>query len=119
MARGASAEAESLSGGNLQKFILGREISQQPKLLVAAHPTWGVDVGATAQIHRALIALRDAGTAILLVSEDLDELLAISDRIAVISGGRLSPLIAAESAARERIGEWMAGLFGEGVQHAA
>jgi len=119
VARGAGAEADSLSGGNLQKFILGREFLKHPKLLVGAHPTWGVDVGAAAQIHRALIELRDAGTAILIVSEDLDELLAISDRIAVISGGRLSPSIPAEGAARERIGEWMTGLFGDGARHAA
>jgi simple sugar transport system ATP-binding protein len=123
VARGPDAEADSLSGGNLQKYILGRDILQRPKLLAAAHPTWGVDVGAAAQIHRALIELRDAGAAILIISEDLDELLAISDRIAVISGGRLSPSIPAEGAARERIGEWMTGLFGDGsgdgARHAA
>jgi len=118
VARGADAEADSLSGGNLQKFMLGREILKKPKLLVAAHPTWGVDVGAAAQIHRALIEMRDAGAAILLISEDLDELLAISDRIAVISRGRLSPPIAAEGAARERIGALMTGSFAEGA-HAA
>ena len=66
-----------------------------------------------------MIELRDAGAGILIISEDLDELLAISDRIAVISGGRLSPSIPAEGAARERIGEWMTGLFGDGARHAA
>ena len=88
----SQAPARSLSGGNLQKFILGREILQQPKLLVAAHPTWGVDVGAAATIHRALIALRDAGAAILVISEDLDELFQISDRLGALCSGRLSPL---------------------------
>ena len=111
IARGSAAAADSLSGGNLQKFILGRELLQRPKLLVAMHPTWGVDVGAAAAIQRALIELRDAGAAILIVSEDLDELLAISDRIAAISRGRLSPLVATEEAGRERIGQWMSGLF--------
>jgi ABC-type uncharacterized transport system ATPase subunit len=120
VARGADAEADSLSGGNLQKFILGREMLQRPKLLVAAHPTWGVDVGAAAAIHRALIELRDTGTAILIISEDLDELLAISDRIAAISRGRLTPLVAAEATGRERIGEWMSGSFpSEPPAHAA
>jgi simple sugar transport system ATP-binding protein len=114
VARGPDAEARSLSGGNLQKFILGREILQQPKLLVAAHPTWGVDVGAAAEIHRALLALRDRGAAVLIVSEDLDELLAIADRVAAISRGRLSPLLRADEndpTVRQRIGEWMSGLF--------
>jgi simple sugar transport system ATP-binding protein len=90
MAAGVDAEARSLSGGNLQKFILGREILQEPKLLIAAHPSWGVDVGAALTIHKALIALRDRGAAVLIVSEDLDELFEICDRIAVISKGRLS-----------------------------
>ena len=101
--------ARSLSGGNLQKFILGREILQQPKLLVAAHPTWGVDVGAAATIHRALIALRDAGAAILVISEDLDELFQISDRLAALCGGRLSPLRATVDTRLIDVGGWMAG----------
>ncbi|MCT4887927.1 ABC transporter ATP-binding protein, partial [Pseudomonas aeruginosa] len=110
-APGAGAPARSLSGGNLQKFILGREILQAPRLLVAAHPTWGVDVGAAALIHRALIALRDAGTAILVVSEDLDELFLLSDRIAALCSGRLCPAIATASASPQQVGGWMAGQF--------
>jgi simple sugar transport system ATP-binding protein len=90
VASGSDAEARSLSGGNLQKFIIGREIVQASKLLVAAHPTWGVDAGATAAIHRALIGLARAGSAVLVVSHDLDELFAISDRLAVMYQGRLS-----------------------------
>lgn len=104
--------ARSLSGGNLQKFILGREILQQPKLLVAAHPTWGVDVGAAATIHRALIALRDAGAAILMISEDLDELFQISDRLGTLCGGRLSALHATVDTHLSDVGGWMAGQFG-------
>jgi len=105
------ALARSLSGGNLQKFILGREILQQPRLLVAAHPTWGVDIGATATIHRALIALRDAGAAILVVSEDLDELFQISDRLGALCSGRLSALRATTDTCLSDVGGWMAGQF--------
>ncbi|MHB2245938.1 ABC transporter ATP-binding protein [Pseudomonas fitomaticsae] len=103
--------ARSLSGGNLQKFILGREILQQPKLLIAAHPTWGVDVGAAATIHRALIALRDAGAAILVISEDLDELFQISDRLGALCGGRLSALQDTALTRLSDVGGWMAGQF--------
>ena len=110
-APGTQAPARSLSGGNLQKFILGREILQQPKLLVAAHPTWGVDVGAAATIHRALIALRDAGAAILVISEDLDELFQISDRLGALCSGRLSPLKATVDTRLSDVGGWMAGQF--------
>jgi simple sugar transport system ATP-binding protein len=108
---GPQAQARSLSGGNLQKYIMGREIMQQPKLLVVAQPTWGVDVGAAAFIRQALIDLRTAGTAILVVSEELDELFEICDRIAVIAKGRLSPVkpIAATSVAE--IGVWMSGMW--------
>jgi simple sugar transport system ATP-binding protein len=107
----ARTAARSLSGGNLQKFILGREILQNPKLLVAAHPTWGVDVGAAAAIHRALIALRDAGAAILVISEDLDELFQISDRVGALSAGRLSTLLSTTQTSPVQIGGWMAGQF--------
>lgn len=107
----ANTAARSLSGGNLQKFILGREILQQPKLLVAAHPTWGVDVGAAAAIHRALIALRDAGAAILVISEDLDELFQISDRIGALCSGELSALKTVVATSPQEVGRWMAGQF--------
>ena len=108
---GTHTPARSLSGGNLQKFILGREILQQPKLLIAAHPTWGVDVGAAAAIHRALIELRDAGAAILVISEDLEELFQISDRIGALSHGRLSPLQPTAATSATDVGRWMAGQF--------
>ncbi len=115
---GVDAIAGSLSGGNLQKFIVGREILQQPRLLVAGHPTWGVDVGAADAIHRALIALRNAGSAVLVVSEDLDEMFKICDRIAVISEGRLSPSRAVGDTTTEEVGRWMGGLFDDPQEHA-
>jgi simple sugar transport system ATP-binding protein len=88
---GPRAEARSLSGGNLQKFIIGREILQDPGILVVAQPTWGVDAGAAAAIHQALMDLADAGAAIVIISQDLDELMMLADRIAVMAQGRLSP----------------------------
>lgn len=106
-----AAAARGLSGGNLQKFILGREILHEPQLLVAAHPTWGVDVGAAGAIHRALLDLRDRGAALLVISEDLDELLTLSDRIGVLYRGRLSPVKQASSTTVEEIGLWMGGRF--------
>ena len=109
VASGVGSHAESLSGGNLQKFIIGRELLQNPKVLVVAHPTWGVDAGAAAAIHTALLDLAGRGTAILIVSQDLDELLQISDRIAVLSAGRLSPSMPAAEAEVERIGLLMGG----------
>ena len=110
-AGGPDAHAKSLSGGNLQKFIVGREIDAQPRVLVVAQPTWGVDVGAAAQIRGELLALRDAGCAVLVVSEELDELFELSDRLVVIARGRLSPSIPTRDATVEQIGQWMAGLF--------
>src|SRR5947208_1712719 len=102
-------EAASLSGGNLQKFIVGREILREPGVLVASQPTWGVDAGAAATIRQALIDLAARGTAVLVISQDLDELAEIADRIAVIFHGRLSmPLMAAE-ASREQLGLLMGG----------
>ena len=110
-ARGAHALARSLSGGNLQKFIVGREMDAQPRLLIVSQPTWGVDVGAAAQIRGAILALREAGCAVLVVSEELDELFEICDRLHVIARGRLSPSIAVEDATVEILGEWMSGLW--------
>jgi general nucleoside transport system ATP-binding protein len=102
-------EAVSLSGGNLQKFIVGREILREPGVLVVSQPTWGVDAGAAATIRQALIDLAARGTAVLVVSQDLDELAEIGDRIAVMFHGRLStPLIAAE-VTREKLGLLMGG----------
>jgi len=108
---GPSAQAKSLSGGNLQKYIVGREILHEPKLLVVSHPTWGVDVNATAFIRQALIELRDAGAGLLVVSDELDELFELCDRIAVIAGGRLSPAKPVAETSVEEIGLWMSGLW--------
>jgi simple sugar transport system ATP-binding protein len=110
-AGGPGAAARSLSGGNLQKFIVGREIDANPKLLIVSQPTWGVDVGAAAQIRGELLALRDAGCALLVVSEELDELFEISDRLVVMAQGRLSPSVPTAQATIEQIGEWMSGLW--------
>jgi general nucleoside transport system ATP-binding protein len=106
---GAGAQASSLSGGNLQKFIVGREILQDPGVLIIAQPTWGVDVGAAMVIRQALLDLRDKGTAILVISEELDELFEIADRIAVIAGGRLSEGVARSATNRDQIGLAMTG----------
>lgn len=108
---GEFSHAKSLSGGNLQKFIMGREIGQNPKVLICAHPTWGVDVGAALAIHQALLALRDQGAAILLISEDIDELFLLADRMAAICDGHLSPTVHTEKTSIDQIGEWMAGTF--------
>ena len=110
-AGGPGSAAKSLSGGNLQKFIVGREIDAQPKLLVVSQPTWGVDVGAAAQIRGELLALRDAGCAVLVVSEELEELFEICDRLLVIARGRLSPSVATRDASVATVGEWMSGLW--------
>lgn len=111
--------AQSLSGGNLQKFIVGREILQAPKVLVVAQPTWGVDVGAAKFIRQQLLDLSARGVAILVISEELDELFEICDRLAVLAGGRLSPACAAGDTDPEAIGQWMAGLFDTAATRAA
>ena len=110
-APGPNAAARSLSGGNLQKYVVGREIDAAPVVLVVAHPTWGVDVGAAAQIRAEILKLRDAGSAVLLVSEELDELIELSDTLRVMAAGRISPPIAARDVSRSLIGEWMSGLW--------
>ena len=117
-AGGSGAAARSLSGGNLQKFIVGREIDANPRLLIVSQPTWGVDVGAAALIRGELLKLRDAGCALLVVSEELDELFEISDRLIVIAQGRMSPSVPIAEARVERIGEWMSGLFDREALHA-
>jgi simple sugar transport system ATP-binding protein len=114
-AEGPASAARSLSGGNLQKFIVGREIDAAPRVLVVAQPTWGVDVGAAALIRAELLALRERGGALLVVSEDLDELFALCDRLQVIARGRLSPSLPIADASPARIGEWMSGLWPQAV----
>jgi general nucleoside transport system ATP-binding protein len=110
-AGGPHAAARSLSGGNLQKYIVGREIRQKPRVMIAAQPTWGVDVGAAAQIRQTLVDLREAGVAVLVVSEELDELFEICDRLAVIAQGRLSEAKNIADTNASEIGQLMAGSF--------
>jgi ABC-type uncharacterized transport system ATPase subunit len=117
-ASGPQAQANSLSGGNLQKFIVGREIDGAPRVLLINQPTWGVDVGAAAAIRNALIALRLQGCAVLVVSEELDELFEICDRLMVIAQRRLSPAVATREISIDELGRWMSGLW-PGAQGAA
>jgi simple sugar transport system ATP-binding protein len=108
---GAGSAASSLSGGNLQKFIVGREIALAPKVMVLAQPTWGVDIGAAMLIRQAIIDLRDQGVAVLVISEELDELFMMCDRIAVLAKGRLSRAVPVKEATVNQIGVWMSGDF--------
>jgi simple sugar transport system ATP-binding protein len=101
--------ARALSGGNQQKLIVAREFDIKPRLVLVAQPTRGVDIGATEFIHRKLIELRDAGTAVLLVSAELDEVLSLSDRVVVIYGGRLVGEVDPKSVSEEEIGLMMTG----------
>ena len=105
-----SVPASSLSGGNKQKLIVGREFSDEIKLLIAAQPTRGIDIGAIEFIHRRILEQRDKGTAVLLVSAELDEILGLSDRIAVLYDGKIMDVIDARDADREKIGLLMAGI---------
>jgi simple sugar transport system ATP-binding protein len=108
---GPQALAKSLSGGNLQKFIMGREIDAGPALLIVSQPTWGVDVGAASQIRGELLKLAGAGCAVLVVSEELDELFEICDRLYVMAKGQLSPSLPRAEATVEKVGLWMSGLW--------
>jgi len=112
-ATGPTATAGSLSGGNLQKYIMGREIMQTPEVLVVSQPTWGVDAGAAAAIHQALVDLAAKGSAIVVISQDLDELLALSDTLAVINLGELSDPMKMGEVSIEEIGLLMGGVHGE------
>jgi simple sugar transport system ATP-binding protein len=113
-------EARSLSGGNLQKFVVGRELDRKPGVLVVNQPTWGVDAGASATIRQALVDLARQGSAVLVISQDLDEIFEIADRIAVISRGELSEAYPAQGLSAEKIGLLMAGAHEvKGRAHAA
>jgi simple sugar transport system ATP-binding protein len=111
-------KAGFLSGGNQQKLLLGRELSGRPRVIVAMHPTRGVDIGATRTIHHLLALQRERGAAILVISEDLDELLAIADRIAVIYDGRLTGVVDARNADINQLGLLMTGASNESAAHA-
>jgi len=117
---GSDVPAASLSGGNLQKFIIGRELLQNPDILIVAQPTWGVDAGAAQTIRQELRELAAKGAAVLVISQDLDELLEISDRIGAICGGRLSKFYQTSEITTEQVGMLMAGVcLEEGVLNVA
>jgi len=107
---GIDHNASSLSGGNLQKFIIGREILQEPSVMIAAQPTWGVDAGSAASIHQALMDLAARGCAVIVISQDLDELFTLSNRIAVLSEGQMSEPKPTEEMTVEEVGLLMGGL---------
>ncbi len=109
---GTDAAASSLSGGNLQKYVVGREILQNPDVLIVSQPTWGVDAGAAVTIHQSLMNLAATGAAIVVISQDLDELLTLTDRLAVINVGVLSDALPTADASIEEIGLLMGGLHG-------
>ncbi len=115
---GLDHAARSLSGGNLQKFIMGREILQAPTVFIASQPTWGVDAGAAAAIHQAIMQLAKEGAAILIISQDLDELMTICDRIAVIADGRLTEAEPVANLTIEQIGVNMGGQAERSAAHA-
>lgn len=116
---GPQATARLLSGGNMQKLILGREMAGNPKLILAAQPTRGLDIGAVGYVHEQLLSARAQGAGVLLISEDLDELLSLSDRISVIYRGRLSAPMERADFSVQQIGLMMAGHGYEGAVHAA
>jgi general nucleoside transport system ATP-binding protein len=105
--------AKNLSGGNIQKIILAREISRNPRAIIAAQPTRGLDIGATEYVRAQLLDQRKRGAAVLLISEDLDEILALSDRVAVIYEGRIMDILSRQDATREMLGLLMAGVHPE------
>ncbi|MHA6484292.1 ABC transporter ATP-binding protein [Paenibacillus sp. strain BS8-2] len=107
---GLEQPVRQMSGGNQQKLLLAREIDQQPKLMIAVHPTRGLDVGAAETVHHMLLGLRDAQAGVLLISEDLDEVLHLSDRVIVLFGGRIVGELDRQSGDRELIGRMMAGI---------
>jgi simple sugar transport system ATP-binding protein len=105
-----SVPVSNLSGGNQQKVIVAREFSRPIKLLIASQPTRGLDVGSVEYIHRRIIQKRDEGCATLVVSTELDEIMALSDRIAVMFAGKIVAVLSVEDATRERLGLLMAGI---------
>ena len=116
---GPDSAARSLSGGNLQKFVIGREVLQRPEVLVVNQPTWGVDASAAAAIRQALIDLAAKGAAIVVISQDLDELMEIADRFAALNEGRLSPPRPTAELSVDQIGLMMGGAHGLETAHAA
>jgi len=108
----AYAVARALSGGNLQKFVIGREVLQAPRVLVVNQPTWGVDAGAAAAVRQSLLDLARQGAGIIVISQDLDELLELSDRFCALNEGRLSPPVPTDGLTLDRIGLMLGGAHG-------
>ena len=119
MAPSMETPVKVLSGGNIQRVVLARELSGDPGLIIAAHPTYGLDVGATEQVHQILLSQRDRGAAILLISEDLEEIMSMSDRILVLFQGQVMGIVDAKGAKIGEIGLMMAGEKREGVKRAS
>ncbi len=116
---GINVAARALSGGNLQKFVIGREVLQAPSVLIVNQPTWGVDAAAAAAIRQALIDRAATGAAIVVISQDLDELLEITDRFAALNGGRMTAPCPTEGLTVDQIGLMMGGAHGMEVAHVA
>ena len=114
---GTENAARSLSGGNLQKFVIGREVLQDPQILIVNQPTWGVDAAAAATIRQAILDLASGGAAVVVISQDLDELMEVSDRFAALNEGRLSDIRPAKGLTVEEIGLMMGGSHGMEVAH--
>jgi len=114
---GTGVAARALSGGNLQKFVVGRELSQSPAVIVINQPTWGVDAAAAAAIRQAILDRAAGGAAVVVISQDLDELLEIADSFAALNGGRLTPVRPVEGLTMEEIGLLMGGTHGMEVAH--
>ena len=114
--QGEGAQIRTLSGGNVQRAVLARELAEDADLLLVSNPVFGLDFAAVAEIHGRLLAARDRGAAVLLVSEDLDELLDLADRIVVMSEGRIVHDVAADAADRQSLGHFMGGRPG-GDEH--
>jgi len=114
-APGPDVNASTLSGGNQQKVIVGREFSRPLKVLIANQPTRGLDVGSIEYIHQEIVKMRDEGVGVIVVSAELDEILSLSDRIAVIFRGEIVTIVEAKGTTREQLGLWMAGARPEAV----
>ena len=114
---GPGTAAGALSGGNLQKFVIGREVLGRPQVLVVNQPTWGVDAGAAAAIRQSLLDLAAAGAGVIVISQDLDELLELSDRFCALNEGRLSTPRPTEGLTIYEIGLMLGGAHGMEVAH--
>jgi simple sugar transport system ATP-binding protein len=110
---GKDVPASTLSGGNLQKVVIARELSSEPDLLIAAQPTRGLDIGSIEFVHQQIVNARDKGAAVLLVSAELEEIMSLSDRIAVLYEGKIVGTIDAKEATEQGLGLWMAGVTDE------